>query len=333
MHLKRYAIFSTILLIALGLYIHVTVGTNYTENLFGIEVTLPTAVWVMLPAILLFLATVGHMAFYGMLAYLKNRSVEKDLKQIKKLVLAALTGEKSAIVLGHPSLKPIGKLLASATIVPDGKPSTGDEELDKAGAAVVAVQSGATEELAPFKLPKGNKYVVKNWKNRLNADEKVAEEVLKECREDEALAMEAAGKLAAFGEKKRVEKNEELLDTDGYLAYLKRYRAPEYGIEFSEEEIIGYAKKAGFAPAQFVELAQTIRNRMDPDSLLALFFRLKNEFENAGLAYLYVNLELEKVDEVKEFLEQSTEEEYRGVRAYLVLKSQDFRAPVEDFLY
>jgi uncharacterized membrane protein len=78
MGFKKYVVFGLILLIAMGVIVYSFVGDNYSFPFAGITITLPIAVWVVLPALILFIFTIAHLMFFGTLSYARMRKIRKD---------------------------------------------------------------------------------------------------------------------------------------------------------------------------------------------------------------------------------------------------------------
>jgi len=78
MSLKNYTFFSFIFVCLIGLIAMFNVSGDYSFVFLGWEYTLPAAVWIVLPLIVFFVATLAHMGYYGLVNYLKISSYKHD---------------------------------------------------------------------------------------------------------------------------------------------------------------------------------------------------------------------------------------------------------------
>ena len=75
MGLKKYVIFSIILIIVVFGYTYSLELGNYNITILNFSLELPVAAWVILPLALLSLVTYIHLLFYGLINYFKKRAV------------------------------------------------------------------------------------------------------------------------------------------------------------------------------------------------------------------------------------------------------------------
>ena len=91
MQIKRYTLASLILIVLVGWYVYAFVSQESVSiELFGIALpSLSIAMWVTLPVILLYFASVMHMSFYSFLGNMKLRKYEKDYEKIVDAIVDA----------------------------------------------------------------------------------------------------------------------------------------------------------------------------------------------------------------------------------------------------
>ena len=103
-------------------------------------------------------------------------------------------------------------------------------------------------------------------------------------------------------------------------------------MDFSDEEVAKLCAEVGYNKEDYLALAQKTKECYEPSSWVRLFEFLANKDENAELAYFYVLLELEMIDEAKERLNSHPQNELLKIRAYLDLKNLGKNYPLELFL-
>ena len=86
MGLKKYIIFSIILIIVVFGYVHSLELGDYNITILDYSLSLPVSVWFIIPIAILSLATYLHLCFYAVLNYFRQRAVEKDHEAMIELV-------------------------------------------------------------------------------------------------------------------------------------------------------------------------------------------------------------------------------------------------------
>jgi len=335
MQLKRYILLSILLLVTIGVYVQINIDTDYTADFFGSTITLPVSVWVVAPAVLMFVASLMHMGFYSVVHFIRTFNEKRDAKVLKKGLVDAVLGDSSSLRFRGETLKTLGKLLGNGRIIPTaGAVPSGDAELDRAVDAALRIERGEVVDLGRFKLPAKAALVIQNRINRMRQEPAFAEEVLKGCDQPSEVCREAFEIFAGFAEKRKMDKIDLPLTKNVVFILLSRLNNEESNsITLSTDEIIHLCEAAGFDRHDFIQMAKTIKTRLEPDALLELFYQLQSRFESAGAAYLYINLELEKLDTVREFLAGAPEEEFREFRSFLALKECGVRVTLEEFIH
>jgi len=334
MGLRKFAVFGLILLIGMGIVIYSFIGETYSFPLAGVTVKLPIAVWVILPAFILYIFTILHMMFYGTVGFAKMRKIRKDsdkfLENCKNALLGRVVdGEYKTDIFKLPgAILPLlnidPKRYADHRVYDDGIQDILDVKRK--------VYEGEVVDLSPFSLRDDNALVLKNQENRLANDKSYADTILKKCTY-KPLCQKAHLALASYASmdeinKYDVEPTRELFDT-----LIERINAKENGIDISDDTMVSYIKKLDFNSDDFIELAKKLKNKINPDRLMHLFERLAHEFHHeAGDAYLYILFELQMVDHARDFLDNSSEEEYPKFKYMLFLKDSGKNFDTELFI-
>ncbi|MCV6607651.1 MAG: hypothetical protein OIF32_05520 [Campylobacterales bacterium] len=334
MKLKMYILFSILLMVIVGGYIHFNVPKTFSMMVNGANLEFPIAVWMILPMFVMFLASFLHMSFYWFINYLKRRGLEKDISNVKTVVMDSLKGEPSMTTLNHPELAPIGKILKKSQLVPmEANIKTEDVDIDKLLFQVDKLNSGEEADLSSFKIPNSSPLMIRNASMKLAKDPKFAEEALKKFPNEKVITDSAIEKLTSFGDKRKIEKHKNKLNKKAVINILGRYKSEDgNGLNLSVGELESYIKTVGFKEKDYIEALQELKTHINPDKLLEIAYELKRDFSEALDGWIYVNLELEKMDEVEEILENSEEDEYLGFKKYLAVKKAGIPATVEEFI-
>jgi len=94
MGLKKYVGFSIFFIALVGIFVYSFDGGKYTLNILDVPIKLPIAVWIVIPVILLSLATIFHLMFYGTKNMVQLRRIKKDGEKFTQTAKEALLGKE-----------------------------------------------------------------------------------------------------------------------------------------------------------------------------------------------------------------------------------------------
>ncbi|DAB33975.1 MAG: hypothetical protein PWQ42_434 [Sulfurospirillum sp.] len=325
MGIKRYIVFTLIFLLGIGIYAYSLLGENYTLEVYSFSVTLPIAVWVILPAILLFIASIFHMMYYSFKEYLYQRALKKDFELFKGAYGRKILGEDSEVSYKTDSYKFIGKALK--TLKFDTLPQDidlEDESLKEFSQNVAKIEAGEVVELKKYKLSSTNPLIKKVKFNRLNADAKYASTILKECADEcDDLCFAAYMKFLSYASFDEIKKLGFKPTRETFRLMMERYLDEEDKFDMPLESIEDLLLQFKATRDDYLELAYEIKAKLNPDAWMALFEKLYNSQEQhaeAADAYLYVLYELQMIDKIREILDNSEEGEYVKFKTLLFLR-------------
>ncbi len=323
MGLKRYIVFGALLLIAMGVGIYAYTGAYYAMSIAGITLKLPVAVWVMIPALVLYLATIFHLLFYGTINYARLRTIRKDSEKFVENAKKALLG-KQLSAEGYKSevFKLPGAILPLLNIDPkrSAHHRVYDDGIQDILEAKQRIKEGEVVDLSKFNLLPDNALVLANAENALKQDRTYAKTILQKC-DDKTLCQKAHLALAEYASLDEIKKYQVEPTKELFYRLIDRIDAKENPIELSDDDIIEFVEALDFTREDFVELAKRLKKKLNPDRLILLFEKLAHKFPHeAGEGYLYLLFELQMVDTAREFLENSSEEEYPVFKYLLFLK-------------
>ncbi|CAM2971181.1 hypothetical protein [Helicobacter burdigaliensis] len=326
-----------VFIVVIGLYIYSLSGVDYTYHIpFSQKfVTLPIALWFLVPVVLFFIVVllleIGGM--YRM--WYKRNKYKNDYKMILEQIENQLL--RKEVPLKQPSMnryKALSILLNNLIFdVKEGiTQKSGEARLDELIELLGDLKRGEYVNLKKFNPNDNSPFFKQNIINQIKSDPKFASEVLRKSSFGDEYKQEALRVLLAndeLGEIKRfiasVKFDKELANQMLGMCYAKK-------LEFSNEDIANLCAEVGFVKQDYLLLAQKTKECYEPTSWLNLFEYLANKDEIAEMAYFYVLLELEMIDEAKERLGLHTPNEFLKVRAYLELKSMGKKYPLELFL-
>lgn len=321
MGVKRYILFSVVLVVALGLYVYSFQGGSYMLEFFGIPITLPIAAWVILPVVLVIIFSAIHMMYYSMRVFMANRALGKDYETFIESSKAILLGEKFQPKFKTEWFKLPNEMLTAIASPKDGVQKLNNEPLRDICSNIVHIKDGEYIDIKQYKLSKENPLILKNRLNELNSNPKIASDILRSCSDLEsplcAKAFELLLQNASYTE---IRKFNFPLNAKHLLILLKRYEDVEDDIYMNEDDVGALMAKVPMSKDEYVEAARLLKRKMNPDNLVAIFDEIYNNNSEAGKGYLYVLFELQMLDRAREILQNSEEEEFKEFRAYLFLR-------------
>lgn len=327
MYIKRYSIAAFIWIALVGWYAYAYVTQDSMSiDLFGIPMpVLKTALWVVLPLVVLYLASVFHMAFYSMLGNFRLRAFEKDFEKIIDAVIDAYLGKKSR----HYSFKTdryklLGTLLEKTTVLPSAEliGAIGNEKIDRVLKIIEDIKNGEVADLKPFNLSPENPLVIQNEINRFKKGDISASDILSNCTKyADELCRFVYAEYVKTANLSNILKYKAFLTKEALHEIMARINADERTLSISNEELIELLNKLELSKQDYIELSITLsKGGMIPEQRMKLFETLSEEKEEAMDAYLFTLFDLEMLSPADEVLEHSQPDEFQNFKAYRALK-------------
>ncbi len=334
MGFRKYIIASFVFLII------VILGTLYVNNNdftvkiveLGINKTLPIYIWVILPALVLLVATILHMIFYGTKSYLQKSTIKKDISKLSMILNDRLLDKKSSLSVKTPSLKEIADILNTVEIK-----ITKDSESSPLIASTLKtihdLEAGKYIPQKELKLPSDNIWAIKSTKNRLLNDESFAIEIFKDKELYGTDLVEKAFSIAL--ENKPVESVKKLTEnitlTKNMVQQLLDKDSDQLAL--TNNEILAYISSHNFTNKELIDIAKNYKKTMPPEQLLSLYENLSSKNEDLTASYLYILFEYQMIEKAKEILDNSQKDEYVLFKALLDLKaSGKYNYSIDDLI-
>ena len=332
MNLKSYTFFSFLYVCIVAIIVMFNISGEYTMSFLGLTQTLPTAVWIVFPLIILYVATLAHFLFYGLVNYLKINSYKNDYEMLIDQISNKLMGiDEDGKEYKNPEFKTLGDFVSQSNIKPKSRFKLNITKLDKTAETIHAIEEGQFVDLSKFRLAKENPILQHNAENRLQHDVKYAEEILKSCDKQSALCMKAFEAFVDFADLKQIRKIEVTPNKVVAQKIIARFSGDEK-YELDNEYVKEICNLVKFNKDDYLSLAKTLMRKVDPDEILELFYHLSKENLEAMGAYIYICLELEMTEKAKELLDLCSDDELLNFRAFVALKSSGINVRLSSFL-
>lgn len=326
MHIKRYTIAALVLIVLIGWYVYAFITQESVSiELFGISLpSLSIAMWVVLPLILLYVASVIHMSFYSLLGSLKLRKYEKDYERIVDSIVDAYLGkENRSHSFKTDRYKLLGALVDNATIFPVGEfdADIDNKKISEVLELINKIRDGEAVDLKKYSLPSFNELAIQNERNRYKQGDISAEDILTHTNKyDESLCKEVYIDFVKESPLYAIEKYKKFLTKDALFEILSRVNAEVNTLEVSNESLIDLFNDLELSSDDYMKVSQRLSKGMIPEQRIKLFETLSNENENIVEAYLFTLFDLEMLAPAKEILDNSQNDEYPYFKAYSSLR-------------
>jgi len=327
MYIKRYTIAAFIWIALVGWYVYAYVTqTSMSIDFFGIPMpSLSVALWVILPLIVLYIASVAHMTFYSVIGNFKLRKYEKDYEKIIDEIADTYLGKKERhYTFKTERYKLLGTLLENSAIYPMGdvRGKIKNEKIEKVINAIETVKSGEVADLKPFNLPIDNELVIQNTRNRYKKGELKAEDILAtEKKYSEQLRKEVYLEYVKTASLANIQKYKQYLNRDALNNVLLRINADTNTLSIPNEDLLSLFEQLELSKEDYIQISmQLSKTDMIPEQRIKLFETLSEKYEDAIDAYLFTLYDLEMLAPADAILDNSQADEYQNFKAYRALK-------------
>lgn len=336
MGFKKYIVFSIILIVALYGYIFSLELGDYKITILDVSLNLPVVVWIILPLVFLFLATVGHILFYGLINIFKERAVKKDHETMISFIKSNLLDKPNTKRFKTKDFKNLSSILSQFKLtVNDATFSSSDDELNKIVANIQDIKNGKFVNDKSLKLNETSQLANLNMLNKVNEQIDFAVDVLKKPENFSAnvvrQSFENVLRDKTMTTIKKIYKNIKLDKELALKLFEKDAANNEFG--FTADEILKIVKDLDYKKSDYMALAKNYETILQPDQIIALFEKLSSELEEATPAYLHVLFEYEMIEKVKEVISSTPENEYTAFKALLDLKEAGKQYTLEAISY
>ncbi|NPA73924.1 MAG: hypothetical protein GXO12_04365 [Epsilonproteobacteria bacterium] len=335
MGIKRYAIFAILFLVAVGVYVYTFNGGTYTLTVFGVPLTLPVALWIILPAVVIAIGSILHMLYYSIKGYFIQRNLQKDYKTFLKFSKSRILGLEEDGNFKTTWYKLPARILKhfrfDATKDPD---DIEDEEIKNTILDLKKIEKGESVNLKKYKLPEDNYFVRKNKLNKLAEDKRYAEEILNECQDDkkdDEICKQAFEVYATYTTYSNIKKQGFKIDKALFEKLLDRIIDPDDFFSIENDELYELIKSFDYSKTEYVKLAKKLKQFLNPETLISLYEKLSTEKDAAMQAYLYILFEYQMIDKAREILESSAKNELEKFKYFLFLRDNGKNFDIDIF--
>lgn len=326
MHIKKYTLAALVLIVLVGWFVYAFITQeSISINFFGIVLpSLAIAIWVIIPLLILYIASVIHMLFYSFLGSLNLRKYEKDYEKIIDAVMEAYLGKENRVhIFKTQKYKLLGSLIDNSVIFPAQEFNiiSDNKKLNEVLSAINNIKNGAVCDLKKYSLPASNALIVQNDKNKYKKGDISADDILNaKDKYDIALRREAYVDFVKYAQLDAIQKYKGNMTKGALIEILSRINSDKNTLVISNDILIPFFKDLGLDAKDYIEATKKLSYAMLPEQRIKLFETLSNESDIAMEAYLFTLFDLEMLSPAKDILDLSQSNEYLRFKAYASLK-------------
>lgn len=335
MGLKKYIVASIIFIAAITGYVFSIAQVDYQITVLDTTFLLPVALWVILPTLVLFLASVFHILFYGLKGFMFKSSLNKDEANMIKLIKNKLLKKDETMSFKNPIFQELGEILSQVNLeIKENSFSSKNSEINELARNLIDIKNKKYVSIN-YKLSSNNEIAVANNINKINEQPDWAFEVLKKsanytCEEIEAAFRKVLNDKSMTSLKKVLPT---LKLNKAMLQELFKKDAVQADFALSSEELIKQIKTVDFTKQEFLEIAKLYKKSLTPDQIIALFEELSNSNELALDAYVYILFEFELIDKIRDIFASTSKDELTAFKALLELKDSGKQYTLDSICY
>ncbi|WP_024789523.1 hypothetical protein [Lebetimonas sp. JH292] len=302
--MKKYSVFSLIFIALMTLFVYIQDNSSTTFSIFGINISLPNAVWIALFLGIFYILSILFFVFIHLQTFFYKKNIQKDIEiminNIKNKILYK-NSLKEVKVLKY--CNNFVKNINGLNIEPN--PSEKFEFLED----LKKLKNGEVIEISKYKLNENNPWYILNIKNRLKKDGNYAKEVLRKFKNEE-LKKEA---FQIFAQKAPIE---EILK---YNYPLTKEIILSHINDKDLKKLLEIAKLSKF---EEIEIAKALYGSRTPDEELEIISPFVY-----GSAYLA--LKYEHIEKAKEIIEEHSLKIFEYI---LKLKECGVKIDIDEYL-
>ncbi|CCF79679.1 hypothetical protein [Helicobacter bizzozeronii] len=336
MKLRYYGSFTILFVLALGWCVYSVSPGSFALTWNKHAIHLPIALWVVLVVLVFFVCSLFFVLanYVGTCwaRYQEGRDFEKIARQIidqeskhtfsKENYYSPLFDKLSAI---------LGRFSLQADL---NTPKSGHEKVDQLFGIYQSIEQKQEVEMKKFELCAQNPFYLQNIRNKITQDLKYAYEVIKKDQFSLELKRDALVEIIKKGTPKEISKvlkqTQNLLDKSVLQVLLDAFWQQKVALD--RAEVVGFCTAVGYSKQEYFKMALDSKAFLSPDDWFKFFELLAEKDELAEKGFLYVLLDLEMIEQVKERLSTHPKDEFLIIQAYLDLKKMDKNYPLEVFL-
>lgn len=325
MKTKNFLIYSIIYIVLVGLIIAAFFGDTLTTttkinlNLlaYSYDLELRNVIWISIPIITYVVFSILYFYYYFLSLHFAKKKLMKDNLKFENFLEELVLDKKEKYSFKTKEFQHISELVKKLY---QNKTDSISNRLNSAIQLKNMLDNNEICDLKHYKINKNNTLYIQNEINKAKSDLHYAYNIIKNKTEiNDDIALNSYNNILNNDNYSNIKMLKIQKTKDDILLLLNRYYNDNLKLSNAELEIL--ICDVDFTEEEYLNIAKKLFAKIEPNSLKALFNKLKNKNENAMKAYLYILAKLVEYDEIMEIL-YSTENKFEDFEILLFLREQ-----------
>lgn len=335
MKTKQFIIYSCMYLILLTaglfLFFHTAFKEIKSINIdlyfYSYEFSYPVAIFVLAPQILFIVLMIILTFFSNLSSSFEKRRLKKDSEKFDTLMQNLLLNKDSNIKFSTSifdiNAKKIKKILLQQI-------DLNNDDISEILAMIANIKQGKVVDLKAYKLSKNNPLYINNQINIVKNDLNYANNYLRAKSEiDDEISLAAYKNIINNDDYSSIKQLRIQKSTDDIMLIINRFFNDEIKLSNAEFEIL--ISNKNLTMQDYFNIAKKIIDKIEPNSIKAIFFKLLNTNEEVKRAYFYVLAKLSLYEELREKLHY--EDGYEDFKLLIFLKDNNKNYDLDKLIY
>ncbi|ASM35946.1 hypothetical protein [Campylobacter sputorum] len=334
MKARKYIIYSILYATIVFVLVYTLNNSEYTLSLMGFNINLLIATWFVVPLAFFILLSIFHMAYQNFEIYLQNRALKRDTKIYDEMISEIMLGFDSNKEFKTKAFDNASEVLKSLSPWKNiDHINSKNEDLKEIFNIVKDAKNGIPVDIKKYKLPKENPLYIQNELNKIATLADYYLDILKSNSENinPLFITKAKEKLISTGNYENIMKFNDSFTEAQTLILINRHINKDDKFEIKQGELLNLLKKCDLSENGFIIIAQTFQNKIPPEAIMQTFKNLSSYNQKAQKAYLYILYDLQMLDEIREIVSSSEDDDYLEFKTMLFLRDNGQKAPLKLF--
>lgn len=326
MRIKLFILASLIYILLLSIFTFKLNLGNYTLSLGANAFDLPVVLWLILPVLIFFIFTLLHMSFYSFLKYINFKNFSKDAQKFAIFIEDLLLEKDSKIKFKTKEFQNSAELVIS---LKKAQKAQNFAKINEILDILEKLHKGEYLDLKKFKLNQDNPLSILNEKNLISTDIHYAFNKIKgkdESKND--LDVLAFNCLLEKGEYAQIKTIKIQKNSGQIINLIKRFKAGNLDLNAAEFEVL--LSHSNLNEKEYLEVAKMSVKLLNPDAILGIFTKIKNEKNEALRAHLYLLAEFGLMEDLREQIKD--EAKFSDFKAFLILREKNIKIDLNQLI-
>ncbi|WP_267524472.1 hypothetical protein [Campylobacter sp. MG1] len=295
---------------------------------FSYNLELQNLIWINIPIIIYMIFSIIYFYYSFMSIHFIKKKLKKDESNFESFLEKLVLDKKEKYSFKTQEFKNISELIKNLYYE---QINTKSNKLNSALALKSMLNNNEVCDLKPFKLNKDNSLYIKNEINKAKTDLSYAYNIIKNKIDiNNEITLNAYINILNNDIYANIKMLKIKKSKNDVQLLLKRYYNDELKLSNAELEILISSIK--FDENEYINIAKKLYEKIESNSLKAIFKKIQNENNEATRAYLYILAKLAEYDEIRDII-YSQENKFDDFELLIFLKEQGKTYNVDKLIF